>query len=140
MSELSYEQYLDAYGSLTYRNVGVSMMPMLKEGRDLFTVKKKTAERCKKYDVILYRRPPAQYVLHRVIEVRPEDYVVLGDNCVNREYGIRDEDIIGVMTSFVHDGRERSADDFAYRLYSRLRVALYPLRLLRGRIKRKLRR
>ena len=67
---VSYEEYLEAHGSLTYTNVGVSMLPLLKEGRDLFTVEKKGEARCKVGDVVLYRRPPNQYVLHRIVEVR----------------------------------------------------------------------
>lgn len=137
---MTYEEYLEQYGELTYRNVGVSMLPMLKQGRDFFTVRKKTAQRCKKYDVILYRRPPAQYVLHRVVAVRERDYVVLGDNCVAREYGITDEDIIGVMTSFVHRGRTVRQDDFGYQVYARLWYAVYPLRMLAKRVKSKLKR
>jgi hypothetical protein len=67
------------------------MLPMLREGKDLFTVVKKGPERCKAGDVVLYRRG-SHYILHRVIEVREKDYVILGDNCVNREYGITDDD------------------------------------------------
>ena len=33
---LSYEEYLERYGSLTYSQVGGSMLPLLREGRDLF--------------------------------------------------------------------------------------------------------
>ena len=90
MSEgISYEEYLDRYGTLTYSVVGSSMLPLLRQGKDLFTVTKKGPERCRRGDVVLYRRPPDSYVLHRIIEVRPEDYVILGDNCVNKEYGIK---------------------------------------------------
>ncbi len=116
--KLSFEEYLDRNGSLTYTNVGVSMMPLLRQGRDLFTVRKKGPERCKAGDVVLYKRPPDSYVLHRVIEVLPDSYVILGDNCVAKETGIRDEDIIGVMTGFVRGGREHSTDETGYRLYS----------------------
>lgn len=38
---MTFEEYLDIYGKMTYRNVGVSMLPMLKQDRDLFTVEKK---------------------------------------------------------------------------------------------------
>lgn len=51
-----YEIYFDQYDKLTYRNVGVAMLPMLEPRKDLFTVQKKKKERCKKYDVILCRR------------------------------------------------------------------------------------
>jgi len=132
----SYESYLAQYGSLTYRNKGVSMLPLLKEGRDLFTVEPRPEARCRKYDVVLYRRPPDQYVLHRIIRVRDRDYVILGDNCVNREYGVTDDDIVGVMTSFVRKGRTYSVEDWRYRLYSRVLCALQPLRILLYRVKR----
>ena len=130
MSEkISFEDYLDQYGSLTYTNVGVSMMPLLRQGKDLFTVRKKGKERCRKGDVVLYKRPPDRYVLHRIIEVRPDDYVILGDNCIAMEKGIRDEDIIGVLTSFVRDGKEHSIDEAGYRLYSSVIMHTIPARI-----------
>ncbi len=119
MSErMSYEEYLEQNGSLTYTNKGVSMLPLLRQGRDLFTVRKKGKERCKAGDVVLYRRQPDQYVLHRIIKVRPRDYVIRGDNCIGREYGVTDEDILGVMTGFVRGGKKYTVDHPAYQLYS----------------------
>ncbi len=117
---VSLEEYLNAHGTLTYANTGVSMLPLLRQGKDLFIVKKKGPERCGKGDVVLYHRPPDKYVLHRVIAVRPEDYVILGDNCVSREYGITDGDILGVMTGYVRGGKTHSVTERGYRLYSRL--------------------
>ena len=85
----------------------------------MFTLRKKSEnEHCRRGDVVLYRRPPNQYVLHRVIEVRRNDYVILGDNCIAKEYGITDADILGVMTGFVRCGREHSVDELCYRLYT----------------------
>ncbi len=127
---MTYEEYLEKNGELTYSNVGTSMLPLLRQGRDLFTVRKKGLERCKRGDVVLYRRPPDKYVLHRVIEVRARDYVILGDNCVRKEYGITDGDILGVMTGFVRGGREYSVGDLKYRLYSRIWVTAAPVRIM----------
>ena len=112
--------YLENNGTLTYTNVGTSMMPLLKQGRDLFTVRaKQPGERLSVGDVAIYRRGKST-VLHRVVEVRENDYVILGDNCVNREPGITDDDIIGVMTGFVRGGKEHFVSDPSYRLYSAL--------------------
>ena len=115
--QLSIGGYLDQNGSLTYSNVGRSMMPLLKEGRDLFTVERMEGRR-KVGDVVLYRRPPDKYVLHRVVEVKDGSYVILGDNCANREYGITDEDILGVMTGFVRKGKTYTVSCASYRLYT----------------------
>lgn len=125
----NFETFLEQNGSLTYSNVGVSMLPLLRQGKDLFTVVKKTPERCRAGDVVLYRRPPDRYVLHRIVAVRERDYVLLGDNCVSREYGIRDEDILGVMTDFVRNGKKHSVSDPMYRAYSFCMLHGAPLRI-----------
>lgn len=137
MNKTTYEEYLEKYGELTYTNVGVSMLPMLRQGRDVFTVKKKTEERCRKYDVVLYRRPPNHYVLHRIVKVRENDYVICGDNCMNLEYGIKDEDIIGVLEEFVRKGHKISVDNFLYRSYSVIWCAIFPIRRIFMKIKAK---
>ena len=98
-------------------------------GKDLFTVKEKDpAVCCKAEDMALYKRPPDQYVLHRIIKVRQNDYVILGDNCVNKEYGIKDEDIIGVMTRYIRNGKEHDISEKKYRFYSFVWLHSIPLR------------
>ena len=125
---ISFDEYLETHGSLTYTNVGTSMLPLLRQGKDHFTVERKGAERCKAGDVVLYRRPPDRYVLHRVVEVRPDDYVILGDNCVAKEYGIKDEDILGVMTGYVRDGKTHSVTEPGYQRYTSYILHTIPLR------------
>lgn len=132
--QLKIEEYLEQYGTLTYTCRGISMLPMLRQRRDLIVVRKKEEERCKKYDVALYIRPPHDYVLHRVVEVRDQDYVILGDNCLNKEYGIRDEDIIGVLTAFVRNGKTIQMESRGQMLYARIWYFLYPARRFRIRL------
>lgn len=126
---MKYEEYLAEHEYLTWRFRGVSMLPMLREGRDLFTVRRKGRERCRKYDVVLFRRG-GSYVLHRVVEVREDGYVTLGDNSYSKEYDVHEEDVLGVLTGFDRAGRRWSTEDLRYRIYSRLIVALYPARRL----------
>lgn len=135
MSKLTLEECISKNGFLTYRIRGVSMQPMLRQGRDLFTVKKKESKRCKKYDVVLYRRSYDPYVLHRIIKVLPDSYVIRGDNCIVKEYNIKDEDILGVLTSFQLNGRTISVSDWRYKLYCRVWVFIQPLRIFCKRVK-----
>ena len=138
MIKTSYEEELNRKGTFTYTCSGISMLPLLRQRKDLFTIEKPKG-RCKKYDVVLYKRPPESYVLHRIVEVRENDYVILGDNCFYKEYGICDEDIIGIMTSFVRNGKQYLVSNKWYRLYAVVWYWLYPLRRLWMRCKQILR-
>lgn len=126
---LSLEGYLDQHHHLVYDFVGVSMLPLLRQGRDLVVIEKKAADRFQVGDVVLYRRSPHRYVLHRVIEVREKDYVILGDNCISLELGITDEDILGVMTGYVRSGKQHSVTERGYRLYTFWMVHCWRIRV-----------
>ena len=90
--------------------------------------------RCKKYDVVLFKRNDNKYVLHRIIKVNKNDYTIRGDNCVYKEYGVKDEDILGVITSFIRKGKEYTVDNKFYRIYSVLWCKLYFLRRVYKRL------
>ena len=132
---MTFEEELEQSGKLVYPNVGVSMRPLIKQDRDLLIIEKAKG-RLKKYDIPLYKRPNGQYVLHRVVKVRENDYVILGDNCVSKEYGITDSQILGVLTSLVRNGKEVDFNSFGYKLYVRARYAHYPVRVIISRLKR----
>ena len=70
MCKSTFEEEIARNGFLLYRNVGDSMLPLIRQGRDLVLVSRKPEGRLKKYDVPLYRRDSGQYVLHRILKVR----------------------------------------------------------------------
>ena len=133
MNSSSFEEILEKDGYLIYTNVGDSMLPLIREGRDLLVIRRQTG-RLKKYDVPLYRRDNGKYVLHRVLRVRSDDYVICGDNRWHRETGITDAHVLGVLTEIIRDGKVTSVTDRRYRLYVHIWCDLFPLRafLLRG--------
>lgn len=127
---------LERTGRLIYSNHGTSMMPLIKQGRDLVVIEK-TDGRLKKYDVPLYKVGDShRYVLHRIIKVRENDYVIRGDNCLNKEYGITDDDILGVLTKVIRKGKEVSVEDTGYKIYSRVWHMLFPFRFLYMNVRR----
>ena len=99
----TFEEELERNGILIYTNRGDSMMPLLRENRDLIHIRRVNG-RCRKYDVPLYKRDSGQYVLHRILKVRKNDYVICGDNRWKREYGITDRHILGVLEGVTRDG------------------------------------
>lgn len=118
---------------------GTSMLPMLREGRDTVVLSAKSG-RLKKYDLPLYRRAEGVYVLHRVVEVREDGYVCIGDNQFRRERGVTDEDIIAVVTAYRRGARLIPVSSLRYRIYVRFWHNTRPVRKFLRRVKRKLRR
>jgi len=108
---------LEKHGKLVYRNIGTSMLPLIREKHDLMIIVKRPEGRLKKYDAVLYKSKNGEYILHRIIKVNNNDYVICGDNCIHREFGIKDEQIIGVLTAVVKDNKTINASDIKYRIY-----------------------
>ena len=127
MEKQTFEQVIAEKGKLVYTNVGDSMMPLIKQGRDLVVIKKAEG-RLKKYDVPLYKRDSGQYVLHRILKVRKDDYVLCGDNRYRMEYGITDRHIIGVLGEVVRNGKTVGMNDLRYKVYVHLWCDLFPVR------------
>ncbi len=136
MNNSSFEEILEKERRLVYYNVGDSMLPLIRQGRDLVVIER-TSVRLKKFDVPLFRRPDGTYVLHRIVRVRNEDYVVRGDNRWHKETGVRDEQILGVLTAVIRDGKEVSIRDPKCRARVWIWRMFFPLRacwrkLIRG--------
>ena len=136
MNKSSIEEEIRTTGRLLYSNRGTSMLPLIREGRDMVVLVRPEG-RLKKYDVPLYKPTPFQgkYVLHRIVKVREKDYVIRGDNCYSNETGITDDDIVGVLSAVIRNGKELKISSFRYKLYSRTRVLLYPCRHFLVRVK-----
>ena len=131
----TFEQLLAQDGRLVYKTKGTSMEPMLRQNRDLVIIEV-PASRLKKYDVALYRRGES-YVLHRVVDVKEDCYLIRGDNTYALE-NVPDGAVLGVLSGFVRKGKQHSVDEDGYRRYVRFWDAIYPLRAVCFRCRRML--
>lgn len=134
------ERELEEQGRVLVQTVGISMEPLLHNRKSTAVIEKITKP-IKKYDAVLFLRPEEEYVLHRVVKVRPDDCLICGDNCIFREL-VPKEKILGVMTGFYPDesGCFISCDDKKYRRYIRtweFRYGIRWVKALPGRIRRK---
>ena len=105
---------------------GTSMLPMLRQGMDTVDLSP-LPPKLKKYDLPVYRYPSGKIVMHRVVDVKEDHYICLGDNTYQYEM-IRPEQMIGMVTSFKRGEKRIEVDNLGYRIYSRVWVAIYPLR------------
>ncbi len=107
---------------------GTSMLPMLREGLDC-VVLAPLPEKLKKYDLPLYQRENGQYVLHRIVAAG-ENYTCIGDNQFEREYGVRQEQMIALVAAFSRKGKDYAVSHPGYWLYCRIWHISRPVRCL----------
>lgn len=126
----SIKEILDRTGIYTGLTMGSSMWPLIHQQRDNIIVVKSKG-RLKKYDVPVYCTKSGRYIMHRIVAVREDHYVIIGDNLLKREY-VTDDMICGVLAGFYKDGKRYidCQNSKAYKFYSRLWVALLPVRPL----------
>lgn len=124
----TFESVLARDGVLVYTNVGRSMMPLLRQGRDLLVIHKKTDKRLRWLDVPLYKRPDGKYIMHRVMWVHSDSYTICGDNQWRLERGVKEEQILGVLTAVQRDGVTIPMYGTKMRIYSYLQFFCYPVR------------
>lgn len=118
--KLNIEKVLEEKGYLMTAPFGTSMLPFIRPQRDIIVVRKYQGEaKCR--DVILYRRVGGKLVLHRILEVGADSYVLCGDNQYIKEYGVKKEQVLGVLEGVYRD--EKYIDckkGRGYKVYVRL--------------------
>ena len=123
----SFEDLLETKGYIVYRNTGYSMIPLLRPKRDVIEIRPLTG-RPKKYDVVLYKRDN-KYILHRILRVLPDGYIIAGDHNTFIETDVTDDMILGVMTKVQRNGKNITPDNIWYKIYVHLWCDLHPLRV-----------
>lgn len=140
----SFEEELAKSGTIAFTNVGVSMKPLLREGRDVMLIRAVDGRNVKKYDAVLFRRPGLEgrgkYVLHRVLKRLPDGALwIIGDNCTEGER-VAPENVLGVLEAILRKGKRISVSAFSYRVYVFFWGVLYPLRIFALKVWRAFRR
>ena len=117
---------------------GRSMLPMLRQGVDAVELAP-LPPRLRKYDLPVYQYPSGKVVMHRVVQVREQDYVCLGDNTYVHEY-IAPEQMIGLVSAFRRGSRRVEVTHPLYQAYCRFWVCTFPLRKYLRTVKHGIRR
>ena len=122
------EEELIKSGVFASTTSGVSMEPLFRTHRDVVIIARPEGE-LKKYDVALYRTRAGKYVLHRVISVKADEYLIRGDNTYSIEHVAKDR-VIGVLVEFNRAGKKYKCTDKSYLIYSRVWNFIYPIRFV----------
>ena len=109
------ERLLEEYGEIIRPIKGTSMLPMLRESRDAVRIMP-VKEELEVGDIPLYRKPNGQYVLHRIVGVEENRYIIRGDNCTELE-NVPKKWVVGVAKEFFRSGEYVPESDPGYRAY-----------------------
>ncbi len=116
---------------------GTSMNPLLYQKRDFVIIEKPSLPLIVG-DIPLYRRNDGSFVLHRIVEKNKNGYVMCGDNQFILEYGITDDNIIGIVKEMIIDGKTISVTDSQYIKHKEQYIKnvgyRYPVRRLRYKL------
>lgn len=123
INDMTYEELLERDGEFIYKAAGTSMMPLIEPNKDIVYIRKRPYNTdgsftpLKMNDVVLYKRGE-KYILHRIAGVfgKGEDrnYIAYGDNNRHLEYGIKDEQIIGILDKVIKNGKEIDPKSLIY--------------------------
>ena len=115
---------------------GVSMRPLIREGKDSVTLSA-PKEPLKLYDIALFCNE-GRYILHRVIAKEQGTYVFCGDARRTLEIGITEQQLVAVVTSIRRGNRDIRRDSRCYRAYARRAVLKRRVWYALARAKRRL--
>ncbi len=101
---------------------GTSMMPLLRQGKD--SVILVAPNNIKKNDILLYKRANGQFVMHRAIKIKKDEYIMCGDNQYEHERGIKKDNILAKVKGIYRDENYFETDNPEYVKYVKRKLPI----------------
>ena len=132
------EEALAAGKTLHINPEGISMLPLIKAGRDSVYIDSITFENAKKGDIVLYRNEHHLLVLHRLVKKTPTAFYTVGDNQLISAGPYNKRALLGKMIGMERKGKYLDSRQPSMHLYGKLWMIRRRLLLIvRGIVKRK---
>ena len=113
------EQCLQELGYAVMPIRGTSMWPLLKEGKSRVQVEVKEEKQVRKGDIVLYRRKDGTLVLHRIIRIEDDTFLVCGDHQWKQVEQVQENQILAVGQGFFQNGHYIDEKTWWYRIYKK---------------------
>ncbi len=112
------EEVLASGGEFRMNPKGVSMLPLIVQGRDSVVLYRDENRKLKQNDMVFYRRDSGQFVLHRIMKAEDNGtYIMCGDNQISLEGGIRKDQIIAYVKQLYRKNKPVNFNGIRYRAY-----------------------
>ncbi len=139
MESVAYEELLERDGQVITHVVGTSMLPLLHDRESIVIVESTEKIPPRRGDVVLYKIY-GTYILHRVMKILPEEYLIRGDNTWVLEH-VPKSALLATMTGFYRkaEGKLILCSYPGYRLYCFSLPAIRWGRRIGSKVKREIR-
>ena len=136
MESEAYEELLRKEGRIITHVVGYSMRPLLRNRESIVIVETVDHVPPGRGDVVLYKNGN-RYLLHRILKIKPDEYLIRGDNTWVIEHVPKDA-LLATMTGFYRQAKGSfvSRDNLFYRLYQLMLPCIRSFRCIKNLIKR----
>ena len=108
---------------------GSSMAPFLVHERDSILFSKPDRE-LRRGDMVFYQRDNGQFVMHRILHVKPEGLYIIGDAQTEVEGPVRPEQVFALVTKVNRKGKWIGPGNFWWWFFSTVWLRLFPIRRL----------
>lgn len=112
--------------SVVIKPKGCSMLPFIRGERDEVVLV--SPDDVEIYDAVLAQLRTGVYVLHRVMEIREDSLVLMGDGNLQGKEQCRKEDVVAKVAEVIRDGHKHDCRAPRYRLMVRMWIRLMPVR------------
>ena len=106
---------------------GSSMAPFLIHARDHICLKSPSGE-LRKGEMVFYQRSNGEYVMHRIYNVKNEEYYLIGDAQTVIEGPIQREQIFAIIIKVKRKGKWIVPEDFQWKFFAHIWPNIIPLR------------
>lgn len=112
--------------TVTIRVKGFSMRPFLESLRDKVILC--APRNLKVGDAALAEVSKGCFVLHRVIKIEGSHITLMGDGNIRGTENCERQDVVGVVQSFIRNGKNISRNNFRWKVYSYIWPKFLPIR------------
>ncbi len=116
------EPVIASNGEIRLFHKGTSMNPLLRQGID--SVVLTAPNDIKKNDILLYKRASGQFVMHRAIKIKKNEYIMCGDNQYEHEHGIKKENILAKVKGIYRGEEYFETDNKEYQRYVKRKLPI----------------
>lgn len=108
---------------------GSSMAPFLVHERDSIIFSKPDRE-LRRGDMVFYQRDTGQFVMHRILHVKPDGLYIIGDAQIEVEGPVKPEQVFALVTKVNRKGKWIGPGNFWWWFFSTVWLRLFPVRRL----------